>query len=379
MVEKVLGNPSVKRVRAALEAAGIVTQVGFMYRFGAAIQYLRRLIASGEAGPVGLMTARYFCNSLHADWWRQRDKSGGQLVEQVIHMVDLMRYLLGDAATVYSLQQNVFHTEVPDYTVEDVSGTVFGFANGGIGVLYATNGAIPGKWINEDEEGSKNANEEEFLAAQLKSLGRNVKYSYHKITNITAGKKLAESMNNLMGNALNVIVYNFVDMLSHARTEMEIIRELAEDEPAYRSLTKSWFEHSPLLDMLKFIAEKGCRLVITTDHGTVRVTEPSKVVGDRNTNTNLRYKHGKNLTYEAKDVFAVKDPSKALLPRAKRIIVALDRDDTAVLVTLTARRLNPTAAIVASVRESQNIDVVRQSGADARLTTNMFHRAALTL
>ena len=175
---------------------------------------------------------------------------------------------------------------------------------------------FPGKWINEDEEGSKNANEDEFLAAQLKSLGKNVKHSYHKITNITAGKKLAESMHTLMDNPLNVIVYNFVDMLSHARTEMEIIRELAEDEPAYRSLTKSWFEHSPLLDMMKFIAEKGCRLVITTDHGTIRVTEPSKVVGDRNTNSNLRYKHGKNLTYEAKDVFAVKDPAKALLPRA---------------------------------------------------------------
>lgn len=131
------------------EAAGIVTQVGFMYRFGAAIQSLRRLIQSGEAGPVGMMSARYFCNSLHADWWRQRDKSGGQLVEQVIHMVDLMRYLLGDVETVYSKQTNMFHTGIADYTVEDVSGTVIGFANGGIGVLYATNGAIPGKWIND--------------------------------------------------------------------------------------------------------------------------------------------------------------------------------------------------------------------------------------
>lgn len=175
---------------------------------------------------------------------------------------------------------------------------------------------FPGKWINEDEEGSKNANEDEFLTDQLKRLGKHVKHSYHKITNITQGKKLAESLHELMGNPLNVIVYNFVDMLSHARTEMEIIRELAEDEPAYRSLTRSWFEHSPLLDMLKTIAEKRCRLVITTDHGTIRVTEPSKVIGDRNTNTNLRYKHGRNLTYEAKDVFAVKDPAKALLPRA---------------------------------------------------------------
>jgi predicted dehydrogenase len=137
------------RMVAAAEAAGIVTQVGFMYRFGAAIQHLRKLMETGEAGPAGLMSARYFCNSLHADWWRQRDKSGGQLVEQVIHMVDLMRYLLGDPVTVYSQQKNIFHTDVSDYTVEDVSATVIGFANGGLGVLYATNGAIPGKWIND--------------------------------------------------------------------------------------------------------------------------------------------------------------------------------------------------------------------------------------
>lgn len=137
------------RMVTAAESAGIVTQVGFMFRFGAAIQRLKQLIDSGEAGTVGLMSARYFCNSLHADWWRRRDKSGGQLVEQVIHMVDLMRFLMGEAVTVYSLQQNLFHRDLPDYTVEDVSGTVIGFANGGIGVLYATNGAIPGKWIND--------------------------------------------------------------------------------------------------------------------------------------------------------------------------------------------------------------------------------------
>ncbi len=175
---------------------------------------------------------------------------------------------------------------------------------------------FPGKWINEDEEGSKNAYEEEFVGDQIKRLGKNVKYSYHKILNLNAGRKLADSLDNLMGNALNVIVYNFVDMLSHARTEMEVIRELAEDDAAYRSLTKSWFEHSPLFDILKGIAERGGRVVITTDHGTVRVSEPSKVVGDRNTNSNLRYKHGKNLSYEERDVLVVKDPAKAFLPKA---------------------------------------------------------------
>ena len=143
-----------------------------------------------------------------------------------------------------------------------------------------------------------------------------MKHSYHKITSLAQGRKLAESIDNLMGNALNVIVYNFVDMLSHARTEMEVIRELAEDDAAYRSLTRSWFEHSPLRDVLLGIAARKGRLVITTDHGTIRVESPSKVVGDRNTNTNLRYKHGRNLTFEERDVLVVKDPAKAFLPKA---------------------------------------------------------------
>ena len=133
----------------AAENAGIVTQVGFMFRFGEAIERLKGLIDSGEAGPVGLMSARYFCNALHAPWWRKRDLSGGQLVEQVIHMVDLMRFLMGDALTAYSRQENIFHQDMQDYTVEDVSATVFGFSKGGLGVIYATNGAIPNRWIND--------------------------------------------------------------------------------------------------------------------------------------------------------------------------------------------------------------------------------------
>jgi predicted dehydrogenase len=137
------------RMVEATERAGIQTQVGFMFRFGAAIERLKELITSGATGPAGLMSARYFCNSLHAPWWRDRTKSGGQLIEQVIHMVDLMHYLMGDAVSVYSRQENLFHRDVTDYTVEDVSATVFGFQGGGIGVIYATNGAIPGKWIND--------------------------------------------------------------------------------------------------------------------------------------------------------------------------------------------------------------------------------------
>jgi len=174
---------------------------------------------------------------------------------------------------------------------------------------------FPKLWLNDEDEGGKNMHEEELLQEQLKRLGKDVKMSYHKITNHNAGKKLSENMSNLMQNKLNVIVYNFVDMLSHARTEMEVIRELADDEKAYRSITLSWFEHSPLHEIIKQIAAKKCKMIITTDHGTIKVTEPTKVVGDKNVNTNLRYKQGKSLDYVKKEVFEVKNPADVFLPK----------------------------------------------------------------
>jgi CheY-like chemotaxis protein len=174
----------------------------------------------------------------------------------------------------------------------------------------------PNLWVSEEDEGGKNMHEKEFLNSNLTRLGKNTKWSYHKITNMDAGKKLADNFSQLKENDLNVIVYNFVDMLSHARTEMEVIRELADDEAAYRSLTLSWFEHSPLQDIFKKIADSKCKVILTTDHGTVRVTNPVKIVGDRNTNTNLRYKVGKNLSYKDKEVFTVKHPNEAFLPKS---------------------------------------------------------------
>ena len=170
-------------------------------------------------------------------------------------------------------------------------------------------------WLNDEDEGGKNMHEEDFMQAQLKRLGKDMKFSYNKITNHSAGKKLADNINNLLQNKLNIIVYNFVDMLSHARTEMEVIRELADDEPAYRSITLSWFNHSPLIDIIKHLAEKKIKVVITTDHGTVHVKEPTKVLGDKNVNTNLRYKQGKALDYNPKEVFEIKNPSDAFLPK----------------------------------------------------------------
>ncbi|MHB8259085.1 MAG: T9SS response regulator signal transducer PorX [Bacteroidia bacterium] len=174
---------------------------------------------------------------------------------------------------------------------------------------------FPDKWLNDEEEGLKNQFEEQFLQAQLKRLGKDIKMSYTKITNHAAGKKLSENISNLMENKLNVIVYNFVDMLSHARTDMEVIRELADDEPAYRSITKSWLEHSPLLDIIQQLAQKKIKIVISTDHGTVFVKDPIRVIGDKGVNTNLRYKIGKSMEYNKKEVFQIKNPPDAFLPK----------------------------------------------------------------
>jgi DNA-binding response OmpR family regulator len=173
----------------------------------------------------------------------------------------------------------------------------------------------PQYWVNEDEEGTKNQFEQELFNEQLKRHGKDIKSSYSKILNLNAGRRLVETLPNLMKNNLNIIVYNFVDMLSHARTEMEIIRELADDEPAYRSLTISWFQHSPLIEIMKYLAEKGANVIPTTDHGSVRVQNPVKVIGDRNTNSNLRYKTGKSLNYNKKEVFEVRNPLDIYLPR----------------------------------------------------------------
>ena len=173
----------------------------------------------------------------------------------------------------------------------------------------------PKWWVDEEEERTKNQFEGELFGEQLKRYGKNVKYSYNKVLNLQAGKRLCEQLPNLMQNKVNIIVYNFVDMLSHARTEMEIIRELADDEEAYRSLMYSWFEHSSLLDMMRFIADKHCQMIVTTDHGSAYVKNPVKILGDREVNTNLRYKYGKNLKYNPKEVFEVKDPEKIFLPR----------------------------------------------------------------
>ena len=173
---------------------------------------------------------------------------------------------------------------------------------------------FPQYWKNDPEEGGKNLFEAEFLSAQLKRLGLNIKEDYFKITNLAGGKKLVDNFKTLKNNDLVTVVYNFVDMLSHAKTEMDVVKELASDDKAYRSLTLSWFKNSPLLEIIQQAQKLGFKLILTTDHGTINVKNPSKVVGDKNTSLNLRYKTGRSLTYEHKDVYAVKEPKNIGLP-----------------------------------------------------------------
>jgi len=173
----------------------------------------------------------------------------------------------------------------------------------------------PNYWKNDTDEGGKNLHEDDFLNAQMKRLGLNhLKHEYYKITNLRSGKKLVENFKGLKDNDLTVVVYNFVDMLSHSKTEMEVVKELASNDKAYRSLTQSWFKNSPLLGIIQQAQQMGIKLIITTDHGTINVKNPSKVIGDRDTSLNLRYKTGRSLTFDNKDVYYSKNPEEIHLP-----------------------------------------------------------------
>ncbi|MGJ8737076.1 T9SS response regulator signal transducer PorX [Zobellia laminariae] len=173
----------------------------------------------------------------------------------------------------------------------------------------------PQWWKNDTDEGGKNLHEADFLGEQIKRLGLNLKWEYHKISSLKQGKNLSQNFKSQKDNDLTVLVYNFVDMISHSKTEMEVIKELASNDKAYRSLTQSWFKNSPLLEIIQQAQQMGMKLIITTDHGTINVKQPSKVIGDKETSLNLRYKTGRSLTYENKDVLAAKDPAQIHLPR----------------------------------------------------------------
>ncbi len=187
----------------------------------------------------------------------------------------------------------------------------------------------PQYWLNENDEGSKNQFEQPLLEEYLKRYGKNIKMSFWKVLNYEFGKKVYDNINSMLQNQLNVVVFNFVDMLSHARMEVDLIKELAEDEKSYRSVTASWFENSTMFEMLKFLSAKKIPVYIATDHGSIKINKPVKVIGDKNINANLRYKVGRALDYPESQVYEIKNPEDVYLPKqgvTHRYIFAKEAD-----------------------------------------------------
>ena len=188
---------------------------------------------------------------------------------------------------------------------------------------------MPERWLNDNEDGGKNQYEEEFLRRLVSQAGKNYRMSFDKLVRPEAGRKMLDNMQRIYDADFSVIVYNFLDILSHARTETDIIRDLTDDEAAFRSLTRSWFEHSELLAMFRMLSERGHKVIVTSDHGTIRVDNPVRVTGDRETSPNLRYKTGRNLAYNSRDVYEVLRPEDVQLPAGRltsSYIFAYNRD-----------------------------------------------------
>ena len=221
---------------------------------------------------------------------------------------DQWKVLAHDIGDLFDIEEDMYMSILPTATQYARNAIFSGLMPDKIAQMF------PDLWVDEEEEEGKNLNEAPLIQTQFDRYRRRNTFSYHKINDSTGAEKFIDKYNELKNYDLNVVVINFIDMLSHARTESKMVRELANNESAYRSITQSWLHHSVLSDLFKLLSQSNYKVIITTDHGSIRATKPLKIVGDRNTNTNLRYKLGKNLAYSAKNVFVIKNPHKALLP-----------------------------------------------------------------
>ena len=221
---------------------------------------------------------------------------------------DQWRVLAQEIGDMFDITEDMYMTILPTATQYARNAIFSGLMPDKIEKMF------PDLWVDEDEEEGKNLNEAPLIKTQIERFRRHDKFSYFKINDSAGADKLLQQYNALKDNDLNVVVINFIDMLSHARTESKMVRELANNESAYRSITLSWFRHSVMADLFRRLGDSDYTIVLTTDHGSIRCSKPVKIIGDRNTNTNLRYKLGKNLAFNEKEVFAIKDPHKAFLP-----------------------------------------------------------------
>ena len=221
---------------------------------------------------------------------------------------DQWRMLAPDIGDMFDIDEELYFSILPTATQYARNAIFSGLMPTKIAELF------PELWVDEDEEEGKNLNEGPLIKTQIERYRRHDTFSYHKINDSAGAEKFLQQLNSLSANDLNVAVVNFVDMLSHARTESKMVRELANNESAYRSITLSWFRHSVMSDLLRRLSQTDYKVIVTTDHGSIRVSRAVKIIGDRNTNTNLRYKLGKNLNYNSKELFVIKEPLKAQLP-----------------------------------------------------------------
>ena len=221
---------------------------------------------------------------------------------------DQWRVLSQEIGDMFDIDEDMYYSILPTAT-QYARNAIF---SGLMPIQIAT--MFPELWVDEDEEEGKNLNEGPLIQTQLERYRRHNTFSYHKVNDSPAAEAFMQQLNNLKKNDLNVVVFNFIDMLSHARTESKMVRELANNESACRSITRSWFRHSVMADLFRQLAQTDYKIVLTTDHGSIRASKPIKIIGDRNTNTNLRYKLGKNLSYNPKEVFLIKNPQQAQLP-----------------------------------------------------------------
>lgn len=221
---------------------------------------------------------------------------------------DQWRTLATEIGDLFDIQEDMYMSILPTATQYARNAIFSGLMPVKIQQMF------PGLWVDEDEEEGKNLNEAPLISTQIERYRRHDRFSYHKINDSAAADRFLQQYNSLKDNDLNVVVINFIDMLSHARTESKMVRELASDEAAYRSITQSWFRHSVIGELFRLLSQSDYRVILTTDHGSIRCEKPIKIVGDRNTNTNLRYKLGKNLNYNSKEVFTIKAPKDVQLP-----------------------------------------------------------------
>ena len=221
---------------------------------------------------------------------------------------DQWRVLSQELADDFDIDEDVYFSILPTATQYARNAIFSGLMPLQIKEMY------PALWVDEEEEEGKNLHEEALLREQLARFRRKETFTYHKLNDSVAADRLLAQLNELTQSPLNVLVVNFIDILSHARTESKMVRELAANEAAYRSITLSWFKHTPIKELFDRLACLDYEILITTDHGSIRVDQPTKVVGDKNVNTNLRYKLGKNLNYNAREVFEVKQPRTIQLP-----------------------------------------------------------------